>query len=94
MERNIGFYKNKAKKIIKYANSIVKHYKNKSSEEDQEEKQIIENLKKARDEWEMKEQYFQWVTDPDLVEHAAYELKASKIKYIYFLKKAKELGNK
>jgi len=42
----------------------------------------------------MKEEYFQWATDPDLVEHAIYELKASKIKYIYLLKKAKELANK
>lgn len=90
----MDYYKDRVKKIIKYANSIAKYFENERSEDYKEEKQIIESLKKAKNEWIMKEQYFQWATDPDLVEHAIYELKASKIKYAYFLKKAKELENK
>lgn len=90
MEKNKSFYKDKAERVIKYVNLISKHFEDKKSEEEQ----LIENLKKAQREWKMKEEYFQWVTDPDLIEHAIYELKASKIKYIYFLKKARELGNK
>lgn len=90
MEKNKNFYRDKAEKIIKYVNTISKRLENKKTEEDE----IIEDLKKAHQEWKMKEEYFKWATDPDLIDHAAYELKASKIKYIYFLKKAKELGNK
>ncbi|WP_109840467.1 DUF2508 family protein [Schnuerera ultunensis] len=51
---------------------------------------MLENLKKAQEEWKNKEVYFQSVTDPDLVDHAIYELEASRIKYIYLLKKVKE----
>jgi len=90
MEKNKSFYRDKAKKIMKCINFISRHYEEKKPEEEQ----LIEDLKKAQREWKMKEEYFQWATDPDLIEHAIYELKASKIKYIYFLKKAKELGIK
>jgi len=51
-------------------------------------------LKDAYREWRMNEEYFEWVTDPDLIDYAIYEIKASKIKYSYFLKKAKEMANK
>lgn len=99
MVKSKNFYRDKAERILKYANAISKrlenrkldkHLNNKKSEEDE----ILEDLKKAHEEWMMKEEYFQWATDPDLIEHATYELKASKLKYIYYLKKAKELGNK
>lgn len=90
MEKANNFYRDKAERIIRYVNSISKHFEKKKTEEDE----LLEDLKKAHEEWKMKEAYFQWVTDPDLIDYASYELKASKIKYIYFLKKAKELGNK
>jgi len=90
MWKNKNYYRDKSERIIKCINLISKHFESKKTEKEQ----LIEDLKKAQREWKMKEEYFQWATDPDLIEHAIYELKASKIKYIYFLKKAKELENK
>lgn len=90
MKKNKNFYMEKAEKIKKYVEALSKNFHKEKSEEEE----LIEDLKRAHEEWRMKEEYFQWATDPDLVEHAIYELKASKIKYIYLLKKAKELANK
>lgn len=55
-----------------------------------EEEEIINNLKSALREWRFKETYFESVTDPDLIDLAIHEMEASKIKYIYFLKKARK----
>lgn len=80
-------YKEKGKRIIKYANMLAEKLKNK---EKTEKEKILESLKEAQEEWKDKEEYFQSVTEADLVDHAIYELEASKIKYIYLLKKIKE----
>lgn len=90
MIKDKDYFKEKAKRIITYI-----YYLSKSLEEEKSEEQhILEGLKNAYKEWRMNEEYFQWVTDPDLVDYAIYELKASKKKYAYFLKKAKEMVNK
>jgi hypothetical protein len=52
--------------------------------------QMIENLRQAHEEWQDNEKFFQSVSDPDLVDYAIYETEASKLKYIYLLKKIKE----
>lgn len=59
-------------------------------ENNEEVEKILESLRYAHDEWKKKEKFFQEVTEPDLVDVAIYELEASKIKYIYLLKKLKE----
>ncbi|NLW23463.1 MAG: DUF2508 family protein [Tissierellia bacterium] len=89
MTRIKNYYRDKAYNIIKLINIISDKYKGREISEKEE---IIENLNKAHEEWKSKEKYFQTVTDPDLVDHAIYELEASKIKYAYLLKKAKELN--
>lgn len=91
MEKDKNYYRDKIVKIAKYISSISDHFK---KVETSEEDEILNGLRKAQQEWKMKEEYFDSVTDPDLIDHAIYELKASKIKYIYFLKRAKEIGNK
>ena len=88
MEKNKDYYKEKGAKIIEIANAIVD--KLKTSEKTEKEK-IMESLRQAEKEWKDKEKYFQSVTEPDLVDHAIYELEASKIKYMYLLKKVKEI---
>ena len=80
-------YKEKGKRIIKYANILAEKLK---AKEKTEKEKILESLKEAREEWENKEEYFQSVTEADLVDHAIYELEASKIKYTYLLKKIRE----
>lgn len=53
----------------------------------------LEDLRIAIDiaykEWTDAERYFNNVTDPDLVDHAIYSLRAAEQKYSYFLKKAR-----
>ncbi|HSH34901.1 DUF2508 family protein [Schnuerera sp.] len=87
MEKSRNYYKEKAQRIIEYVDILSKKFKTK---EKSEEEKILDNIRKAHEEWKNKEKYFESVTDPDLVDHAIYELEASKIKYIYLLKKAKE----
>ena len=90
MIKDKEYYKKKAEKIAKYIDLISKRLKNEKTEK----QQIIEGLEDAYKDWQQKEEYFKWVTDPDLIDYSIYAIKASKIKYSYFLKKAKEMGNK
>ena len=80
-------YREKGKRIIKCANILAEKL---GMGEKTEREKILESLREAKREWKDKEEYFQSVTEADLVDHAIYELKASKIKYIYLLKKIKE----
>lgn len=82
-------YKEKLERIIKYVNILSEKFKTKDKTEEEE---ILESLKEAHKEWRDKEKYFHSVTEPDLIDHAIYELEASKVKYIYLLKKAKEIN--
>lgn len=88
MERNKNYYKKKGLRIIEIANILADKLK---FNEKTEKEKIIESLRLAEKEWKDKEEYFQSVTEPDLIDHAIYELEASKIKYIYLLKKVKEI---
>ncbi|WP_353095591.1 DUF2508 family protein [Tissierella praeacuta] len=56
--------------------------------------EMLENLRLAHSQWRDKENYFQAVTDPDLIDYAIYDMEASKLKYIYLLKKMKECNFK
>ncbi|GFN35708.1 DUF2508 family protein [Tepidimicrobium xylanilyticum] len=87
MDRPKSYYKEKTYRILEYVDILSNKIKGRKKTE---EEKMMENLKRAHEEWKNKEIYFQWVTDPDLVDHAIYELEASKIKYIYLLKKVRE----
>ncbi len=64
-----------------------------------EEKQIVrehdptleEMVEEARHEWLEAQQYFDNVSEPELVDHAAYVIRAAEAKYVYLLNKAKNL---
>ena len=51
-----------------------------------------ENIKIAHQEWKYARLYFDSVTDPDLIDHAIYNLEATEKKYTYLLKKARAIG--
>ncbi len=51
-----------------------------------------ESVDRARDEWLAAKNYFEMVSDPDLVDHAIYLLEAAERKYMYLLKRAKKEG--
>ena len=51
-------------------------------------------IRLAHREWKDKERLLDEVTDPDLIDYAIYEAKASRIKYMYLLKQYKgQIGN-
>lgn len=84
-------YGERAKKILGMAkvlsSKLVDINKDKGNTEEEE---ILNNLQVALREWRFKETYFENVIEPDLVDLAIYEMEVSKLKYIYFLKKARE----
>ena len=45
-------------------------------------------IRLAKQEWEAAKNYFDYVSDPELVEYAVFALETAKRKYIYLLKKA------
>lgn len=66
--------------------SVVDSYFESSTEE------IIRlkvEIMKAKKEWICAQNYFQNVTDPDLIDHAIYLLEASEARYSYLLKQAR-----
>jgi hypothetical protein len=55
---------------------------------------LIEDIKKAKNEWLEANAKFQYVCENEIVDYYTYVLKAAQIKYEYYLKKAKERGIK
>lgn len=84
-------YKKRSEKIMDTVRLFSEKIKELSGNKElTEEEEIVNKLREAFEEWKKKEIYFESVTEPDLIDHAIYEIEASKIKYIYFLKKAKK----
>ncbi|MGI6574435.1 MAG: DUF2508 family protein [bacterium] len=46
-------------------------------------------LRKAQEEWQVAMDYFQWVTEPDLIDYAIYWNLAAEMQYRYLLKLAR-----
>lgn len=57
------------------------------------DKQIVNSVIKAKNDWLAAQNYFDNVSDPDLVDYAIYEMEAARKKYIYLLKQAKNICN-
>lgn len=84
-------YKKRSERIMDTVKLISEKFKELSGSRGlTEEEEITNKLREAFEEWKKKEIYFESVTEPDLIDHAIYEIEASKTKYIYFLKKAKK----
>ena len=49
-------------------------------------------VEQARLEWRSARNRFDQISDPDLIDHAIYDLEAAERRYIYLLKKAREEG--
>jgi predicted metal-binding protein len=58
------------------------------------ESQLGASLKKqlqaAHQEWQIAEQYFQTVSEPELVDHAIFTLEAARRKYVYLFRQLRE----
>ena len=72
--------------------SWIKNIKDKIDDKKQVQKsnEMLESIQRAQKEWEDKENYFNFATDSDLVDFAIYDIEASKRKYAYLLKLAKD----
>ncbi len=49
-------------------------------------------VEQARQDWRSARERFNQISDPDLVDHAIYDLEAAERRYVYLLKKAREEG--
>lgn len=59
----------------------------------QEKPTLDESVEQARKDWLAAQEYFESVSDPELVDHAIHLVTAAEKKYMYLLKKAQEQGN-
>ena len=59
-----------------------------------EKESIIKEINKAKTDVRTAENFFQFVSDPELVDVAIYNLEAKKSRYRYLIKLAKEKGIK
>lgn len=57
-----------------------------------EQAELMELLIETRNEWLQAQNYFENVSEPDLVDYAIYRLEAAKKKYMYLLKRARASG--
>ncbi|SMC86613.1 YaaL family protein [Sporomusa malonica] len=53
---------------------------------------LSEQLEQAKQEWHSAQNYYNNVSDADLVDHAAYLIQAAEKKYTYLLKRARNEG--
>lgn len=63
-------------------------------DKNKDKQKLIGEIKKAQLEVKIAEHFFQFVSDPELVDVAIYELEAKKSKYRYLIRVAKENGIK
>lgn len=56
-----------------------------------QEQTLKEKILEAKREWLNARNYFDNVSDPELIDHAAYLLKAAESKYMFFLKQVKKI---
>lgn len=55
---------------------------------------LLQEIYEAKLQWENTREYFNYVSDPKLVEYAIYCEKAARIRYDYLIKKARDKGLK
>lgn len=51
-----------------------------------------ELIEQARREWQDAQDYYNIVTDIDLIDHAAFRIQAAEKRYVYLMKKARQEG--
>ena len=58
----------------------------------EEEKAFLKIIQKAKDDWIESQNYFDNVSDPDLIDLAIHRMEAAEIFYMYLIKEAKRKG--
>lgn len=65
-----------------------------SKEENKEELELIKEIREAKISFEAAKNYFLYANDSSLIDYAIYMEDATRIRYMYLLRKAKEMGIK
>lgn len=55
---------------------------------------LLEAVEQAKADWQTAREYFELVTDPDLIDFAIYNLEAAQRRYTYLLKQVRAQGAK
>ncbi|NLC43664.1 MAG: YaaL family protein [Clostridiales bacterium] len=58
----------------------------------EENQELIDSVRAAKEEWHAAQIYFENVSEPDLVDFSIYKLEAARRKYMYLLKLARNEG--
>jgi hypothetical protein len=61
-------------------------------EKGEQDRDFIGLIHEAREEWQTALNYFENVSDPELVDFAIYRVEAARRKYMYLLKQARKKG--
>ena len=56
------------------------------------EPDLLQTVEAARQEWLFAQKYYNDVSDPELVDHAVYQMQAAEKKYTYLLRQARLQG--
>jgi hypothetical protein len=88
-----GFGGGKVLEKIKYILIKIKDYfENEQPIIPDQSKSITELVEEAKREWLAAKEYFENVTDPDLIDYAIHSIKATEKRYNYLLKKVKQMN--
>ena len=55
------------------------------------EKTLFDEIREAHSQWIDAKQYFNNVSDPDLIDYATYRIEAAKARYMYLLNQFKDI---
>ncbi len=76
-------------KINNFFKNVISYIE--KNPKDEEENSIYESVKIAKKEWQTAQNIFNNVSDPELVDFAIYNMEAAEKKYVYLMKRAKEI---
>lgn len=70
----------------------LRSHKLSPASEEEQEKELVLQIDKAREEWDMAKCQLDQMNEPELIDYAVYRLKAAEKRYMYLLKKAEQKG--
>lgn len=63
-----------------------------SPSEQERKEELVEQIDKAREEWDLARCQLDQMSEPELIDYAVYRLQAAEKRYMYLLKKAEKKG--
>ncbi|MTI48796.1 YaaL family protein [Sporosalibacterium faouarense] len=73
-----------------FLNFLVSIKEKVTPSKESEKDKLVNMIKEAHNEWQQAESFFQDATEPDLIDYAIYRVEATKTKYRYLIKQAKQ----